>query len=330
MRRFIFLILSFSIVGGFIFYGPGGLLKPLNVNEATTFIIKKGDSTLLIANSLKEQKIIPHGVGFLGGAVFFKLKKKPLKHGEYLIEPKTTLWKLIQKIAKGEVVVHYVTIPEGLTVYEVSKKLEDISILTGVIEILPQEGSLLPQTYDYYWGDSRQHILQRMIKAMETLKSRVWKNHETQGNLENCDLKNWEEVLNLASIVEKETGLPEERDLVASVYLNRLKISMPLQADPTVIYAVTKGQTSFYRPIFKSDLATDSPYNTYRQKGLPPTPIACPGEASIMAVLKPAQTSYLYFVASGSGGHEFSSNLKAHNQNVRNLRQIEKQKKRQS
>ena len=325
MRRFIFLVLSFLVVGGFITYGPGGLFKLLDVTENTTFIIKKGDSTLSITNSLKEQKIIPHGIGFLAGAIFFKLKKQPLKHGEYLVEPKMTLWQLVEKITKGEVVVHYITIPEGLTVYEVSKKLEDISILTGSIDTLPQEGSLLPQTYDYYWGDSRQHILQRMEKAMETLKNKVWTNHEDKS-----ELKNWENVLNLASIVEKETGLPEERDLVASVYLNRLKINMPLQADPTVIYAVTKGQTSFYRPIFKSDLATDSPYNTYLQKGLPPTPIACPGEASIMAVLKPAQTSYLYFVASGAGGHEFSSDLKAHNQNVRNLRQVEKQKKRLS
>jgi UPF0755 protein len=327
MRRFIFLILLFLGAGGIVLYGPGGLLKPLNVDEGTTFIIKKGDSTLSIAHSLKEQKILPHSIGFLAGIVFFKLKKQPLKHGEYLVEPKVSLWKLIKKITKGKVIVHYVTIPEGLTVYEVSKKLEDIPILTGTIEILPQEGSLLPQTYDYYWGDSRQHILQRMAKAMEVLKNKVWTNHELSTALESCGLKSWEDVLNLASIVEKETGLPAERDLVASVYLNRLKINMPLQADPTVIYAITKGQTSFYRPIFKSDLAINSPYNTYLQKGLPPTPIACPGEASIRAVLKPAQTSYLYFVASGAGGHEFSVDLKTHNKNVQNLRQLEKQRK---
>lgn len=329
MRRFIFLVLSFLVVGGLILYGTGGLLKPLDVAEDTTFIIKKGDSTLSIANSLKEQKIIPHGIGFLVSAVFFKLKKQPLKHGEYLIDSKIPLWKLIKKITNGEVVVHYVTIPEGLTVYEVSKKLEDISILTGSIDTLPQEGSLLPQTYDYYWGDSRQHILQRMAKAMDALKSKVWGTYESLNDLDGYTLKSWEDVLNLASIVEKETGLPEERDLVSSVYLNRLKINMPLQADPTVIYAVTKGQTSFYRPLFKSDLATNSPYNTYLKRGLPPTPIACPGEASIMAVLKPAQTSYLYFVASGTGGHEFSSNLKDHSKNVRNLRLVEKQRKKQ-
>jgi UPF0755 protein len=325
MRRFIFLILSCSVVGGFVFYGPGGLFKPLNVYENSTFIIKKGDSVLSITKSLRQKELIPHGVAFLASALFLKLIKKPLKHGEYLIEPKITLWDLARKISKGEVVVHYLTIPEGLTVYEVSKKLEDIAILTGTVEALPAEGTLLPQTYDYYWGDSRQHLLQRMLRAMESLKKTIWKAHEGQS-----ELKSWEDVLILASIVEKETGLPEERDLVASVYLNRLKINMPLQADPTVIYAVTKGQTSFYRPIFKSDLAIDSPYNTYKQKGLPPTPIACPGEASIIAVLKPAQTAYLYFVASGTGGHEFSSSLKMHNQNVGSLRRTEKQRKKQS
>lgn len=323
MRRFIFLFLSFSIVGGFIFYGPGGLLKTLNINENTTFIIKKGDPTLSIAKALKEQKIIPHGVAFLAGVLYFKLKKQPLKHGEYLIEQKMTLWQFLQKMVKGEVIVHYLTIPEGLTVYEISKKLADISILTGTIETLPAEGTLLPETYDYYYGDTRKHLMQRMAKAMENLKNTAWTIFEKQ-----CALS-WDEVLTLASIVEKETGLPEERDLVASVYLNRLHINMPLQADPTVIYAITKGQTSFYRPIFKSDLAIDSPYNTYLVKGLPPTPIACPGEASIRAVLKPAQTSYLYFVASGTGNHEFSSDLRTHNQHVRNLRHIEKQRKRQ-
>jgi UPF0755 protein len=323
MRRFIFLILLLSVVGGVTFYAPNGIFSPLNINEDTTFIIKKGDSTLAIANSLKEQKIIPHTVSFLCGVAFLKLKKHPLKHGEYLAESKISLWNLIKKIAKGDVVVHHITIPEGLTVYEISKKLEDISILTGTIETLPSEGTLLPETYDYYWGESREQVLQRMTKAMKNLKSTAWAMHQS-----NCSLKSWDDVLTLASIVEKETGLPEERDLVASVYLNRLKINMPLQADPTVIYAVTEGKTSFYRPIFKSDLATNSPYNTYLNKGLPPTPISCPGKASIMAVLNPAQTAYLYFVASGTRGHEFSSDLKAHNQNVKTLRQLEKQKKR--
>lgn len=323
MRYVISVVLLISIIGTFVTYGPGGLLKPLNVPENTTFIISKGDSTRTIAHSLKKHKIISHVIGFLAGAAFLKLKRQPLKHGEYLIESKITLWKLLQKITKGEVVVHYLTIPEGLTVYEISKKLDEISILNGTAE-LPPEGRVLPKTYDYYWGESRQHVLDRMTKHMESLKNKIWPLYEKLSAL-----KSWDEVLTLASIVEKETSLPEERDLVASVYLNRLQKNIPLQADPTVIYAVTKGQTSFYRPIFKSDLIIDSPYNTYKKRGLPLTPIACPGEASIMAVLKPAQTEYLYFAANGAGGHEFSTNLNAHNKNVQNLRKIEKQRKKQ-
>ena len=322
MRRIIYLILSFSIVIGFIFYAPGGLTRPLKLSEKTTIFIEKGDSTLSIVNMLKEKKLIPYGLTFLSAVAFFKVKKQSLKHGEYEIEPQTNLLQLLQKITNGDVVVHYLTIPEGLTVQEISKKLEDTSLLTGTIEILPQEGTLLPETYDYYWGDTRQDLIERMAKAMQKLRQSVWQEHKNQSF---C--KNWTEVLTLASIVEKETALPQERNVVASVYLNRLKIGMPLQADPTVIYAVTKGQTSFYRPIFKTDLATESPYNTYLQKGLPPTPIACPGQASIMAVLKPAKTSYLYFVANGSGGHEFSSDLKTHNHHVRTWRATEKKKK---
>ena len=321
MRYTISIVLSVFILGALLTYGPGGLLRSLHVTDNTYFIIKKGDSTYTIAKNLKEQKILPHTISFLAGAAFNKMLRQPLKHGEYLIDLQMTLWNFLQKITKGEVVIHYITVPEGLTVYETAQKLEAIEILTGSVE-LPPEGTILPQTYDYYWGESKQHVLQRMVKSMESLKNKVWPTYEKQSAL-----NNWNEVLILASIIEKETRLPEERDLVASVYLNRLQYNMPLQADPTVIYAITNGKTSFYRPISKNDLAFDSPYNTYLKKGLPPTPIACPGEASIMAVLKPAQTEYLYFVANDIGGHEFSTNLKAHNKNVQLLRAIEKQRK---
>lgn len=321
MRYFISIFSLFTIGIGFLTYGPSGLLQPLNVQEETSFIIQKGNSTRKIAKNLKTQKIISNTLGFLAGAAIKKILKQTLKHGEYSIDPKITLWQLIHKFIKGDVIIHYVTIPEGLTIYEVARKLEDIPILTGSIE-LPSEGTILPQTYDYYYGESKQQVLERMTHVMEILKNKIWHLYENQ-----TILKNWNEVLTLASIVERETRLPEERALVASVYLNRIQLHMPLQADPTVIYALTNGQTSFYRPIFKSDLAIESPYNTYAKKGLPPGPIACPGEASIIAVLNPAQTDYLYFVANNSGGHTFSTNLKMHNKNVQILRKIEKQRK---
>lgn len=319
---FIFFSIISVITISLVTYAPGGLFRIIGLGENTTIIIGKGESTNKIGNKLVEKKIVSQPISFLCGAFFLKLQKKTLKHGEYLIEANHTLWQLLQKIVNGDVVIHYLTISEGLTVYEIAKKIDEIGILTGNLEDLPPEGSLLPQTYDYYYGDSKQGIIKRMAKAMDNLKSLVWPQYQNS-----CLLKSWDEVLTLASIVEKETSISAERSMVASVYLNRLKANMPLQADPTIIYARTNGQTSFYRPILKSELALQSPFNTYLQKGLPPTPIACPGEASILAVLKPALTSYLYFVANGTGGHEFSNNLKAHNQNVRNWRIIEKQKK---
>lgn len=321
-RYVIFLLLPVTAVAVFVMHSLYELSKPVKITEDTTLIIKAGQRTSEIATQFIDQGIISHSFGFFAGAIILKVKNKNLQHGEYLVQPQQSLWEILQKISNGKVVVHYLTIPEGLTVYEISKKLENIDILTGTIEKLPPEGILLPETYDYYYGDSRQNIMQRMEKSMEKLKSSTWDKYQNDSFL-----KSWNEVLILASIVEKETAVNNERSLVASVYLNRLKINMPLQADPTVIYAATNGQTSFYRPILKSDLALQSPFNTYLQKGLPPTPIACPGEASIMAVLKPASTSYLYFVANGTGGHEFSSDLKSHNQNVRNWRIVEKQKK---
>jgi len=321
MRKITIILLTFTIfsifVGCILYIPGGGLLQTVNVAEEHALIIDKGQSTFSIAKVLTEQKVISNNLGFFAGVMVLKLMQAPLRYGEYLIKPNQNLWKVLQKISRGDVVVHQLTFPEGLTVYEIAQKLEGITILTGNIEQLPPEGTLLPETYDYRYGDSRQQIVNRMIKAMENLKDLLWKQHQNH-----CLLNNWHEVLVLASIVEKETSLGMERNLVASVYLNRLQIHMPLQADPTVIYAITNGQTSFYRPILKADLAVASPYNTYLQTGLPPTPIACPGRASIMAVLEPASTSYLYFVANGTGGHEFSSNLNAHNRNVRHWRTI--------
>lgn len=321
MRYFTCFFLLFIIGIGLLAYGPGGLLRPIDVKKTTFFIIQKGDSTQKIAANLRTQKIIQNTSGFFAGVIITKALRTFLKHGEYSIEPKMMLWQLLDKISRGNVVVHYITIPEGLTVFEISQKLKAIPILVGDTE-LPPEGTVLPQTYDYYWGESRQQVLQRMTDAMNVLKKKIW-----PINKKVKSLKDWNEALTLASIIEKETSIAQERPLVASVYINRLNLNMPLQADPTVIYAVTHGKTSFYRPISKTDLSIDSPYNTYLKKGLPPRPIACPGEASIIAALDPAQTNYLYFVANSAGGHYFSENLKMHNKNVQLLRNIEKQKK---
>lgn len=294
------IILIFIIKGLFFSY-------PLS-QEQNPIIIEKGSSITKIAEKLHKNKATCNFYFTLMGAALFKIAGKKLKSGEYQFQKNQNTIDVLMQIANGSVVKHFLTIPEGLTVSEIIEKIEKIEILKGEIKNLPEEGSLLPQTYDYYYADSRQSIIDRMKSEMDKLKYKYL-------GQENSD---WKEILTIASIVEKETSIPTERAVVASVYLNRLEIGMPLQADPTVIYAVTNGKTSFARSISKTDLKIDSKYNTYINKNLPPTPIACPGEESIKAVINPADTNFLYFVANGKGGHEFSSNLKQHNLNVKN------------
>ena len=319
--RYFLLVLAFVTSIFTLLIAPGGLLRNVENNEDIVIVIEKGVSSKDIAFLLKQKKVIPHPYGALAGIALLKVMRKTLKHGEYLLSPHDTLWDSLKKIADGAVIKHLITIAEGLTVHEVVQKLNAISILNGEITDLPKEGFLLPQTYDYYYGDSRQELIKRMVNAMDNIKSQLWNHHQY-----NAYLESWDEVLTLASIVEKETALAEERPIVASVYLNRLEKGMPLQADPTVIYAVTNGETSFVRPISKADLIIDSAYNTYVNADLPPTPIACPGEASIKAVLNPSNTNYLYFVADGNGGHNFNTTLKDHNASVSRWKALKKQR----
>lgn len=320
--RYLLFLSAIAILFWTLLLAPGGLLHRLDNNEDVVVIIEKGLSSKDIAILLEKKQVIPHPYAAMTAIAALKTLGKTLKHGEYLLSPKNTLWEVLQKIVNGEVVRHLLTIPEGLTVHEVVQKLNEIIALKGEIKKLPKEGFLLPQTYDYYYGDSRQDLLQRMVNAMENLQQNLWTKHKTDSSLEN-----WDEVLTLASIVEKETALAHERPIVASVYLNRIEKGMPLQADPTVIYAVTNGETSFVRPISKTDLKINSAYNTYVNADLPPTPIACPGEASIKAVLNPSDTEFLYFVADGKGGHAFSTNLKDHNASVRRWKTLKQQGK---
>jgi UPF0755 protein len=173
------------------------------------------------------------------------------------------------------------------------------------------EGEILPETYTFMKGETRENIVNQAKKALEDTIKEIWAQRA-----ENLPLKTPQELLILASIVEKETGLPDERDMVASVFVNRLKIGMRLQTDPTVIYAITQGKSELGRPLYKKDLSFDSPYNTYLYEGLPPTPICAAGKEAIYAAAHPLNTDYLYFVASGNGGHNFAKSLSEHNKNV--------------
>ena len=217
---------------------------------------------------------------------------------------------------------HRIVIAEGVTSWRIVQALNEIGYLTGDISEIPKEGSLAPYSYEFGQKDSRLTILKQMSVKQESILQRAW-----QTKSANLPLKTPEEALILASIIEKETGLKSERRIVASVFINRLKKGMPLQTDPTVIYGITKGKEILGRGLRQSELRADTPWNTYLRRGLPPTPIANPGEESIIAALNPENTDFIFFVADGSGGHAFANNLSDHNKNVSKWRAIEKNRK---
>ena len=215
-----------------------------------------------------------------------------------------------------------IVIAEGATSWRIVQALKEITYLTGDIKEIPQEGSLAPDSYEFGEKDTRSTILKRMSIKQDGVLQKAW-----QSKPDNLPLKTPEEALILASIIEKETGIKSERQIIASVFINRLRRGMPLQTDPSVIYGITKGQKILGRGLRQSELRKDSPWNTYLRGGLPPTPIANPGEESIFAALNPENTDFLFFVADGTGGHAFATNLRDHNKNVASWRAIEKNQK---
>jgi UPF0755 protein len=210
---------------------------------------------------------------------------------------------------------------EGLTSWQAVEGLKAVEVLSGEVAGIPPEGSLAPDSYEVRAGDDRVSVLARMAAAQEVILAAAW-----EGRVEGLPLDSPEEALILASIIEKETGVPEERRQVASVFVNRLRQGMRLQTDPTVIYGVTEGRGVLGRGLRQSELRGATPWNTYVIDGLPPTPIANPGRASIEAALDPEDTDYIFFVADGSGGHAFASTLDEHNRNVARWRQIESER----
>lgn len=217
-----------------------------------------------------------------------------------------------------------IAIAEGATNWQIVETLKAIDILEGEIENVPDEGWLAPHSYEVQIGDSRQGIIDKMQSFQEAALSEAWENRG-----DDLPVRTMEEALILASIIEKETGIPEERDVVASVFINRLNRGMQLQTDPTVIYGITEGEGVLGRGLRQSELRARTAYNTYVISGLPPTPIANPGKASIMAAVNPAETDYVYFVADGSGGHAFAKTLDEHNRNVAKWREIEAERQSQ-
>jgi UPF0755 protein len=229
---------------------------------------------------------------------------------------------VVATIVEGKVVAHQVSLPEGLTSQQMVARLLQDDILAGDIKEIPREGSLLPDTYNFARGVTREQMIQRMQQAQQRLLREVWDHRSPD-----LPLKTPEQLVVLASVVEKETGKPDERSRVAAVFVNRLKQKMRLQSDPTIIYGLVGGKGTLGRPIMKSEIEQPTPYNTYVIDGLPPGPIANPGRASLEAAANPARTRELYFVADGTGGHVFAETYEQHQRNVTRLRSIESDQK---
>ncbi|MDR2074824.1 MAG: endolytic transglycosylase MltG [Holosporales bacterium] len=258
---------------------------------------------------------------FGNGAVFFLLEKIPALNrriytGEYVINRHETVYSFISRMFQGDTVIRKITIPEGYTVQMIVEKLNNEDSLKGVIENISEEGSLFPSTYFYKKNDSKNSIIQKMKGEMEKVIRELF-SKKTKEYIR--------DTIIMASIIEKETKTAKERPFVASVFKNRIKKNMRLQSDPTVIYALSNGYGKIDHPLTRNELLFNSPYNTYRNKGLPPSPICCPSKESIISALNPANTDYLYFVAENDDSHIFSSDYKIH---VKNIQGIKKRKNR--
>ena len=275
-----------------------------------------------VADVLAREGVIDQPWLFFGAATYQKMQsaKGDLKAGEYQFAKGASLQDVINTMVEGKVVQHQFTIPEGLTSEQIVQRLLDIDILSGNIREIPREGSLLPETYRFTRGTPREQMIKRMQDEQRKVVQTAWE-HRAQ----DLPLKSPEELVTLASIVEKETGKAEERPRVAAVFSNRLRQRIKLQSDPTIIYGLVGGKGTLGRPIMRSEITKPTPYNTYSIPALPPGPIANPGRAAIEATANPLRTREIFFVADGTGGHAFSETLGDHQKNVTKLRAIERQ-----
>lgn len=315
---FTVLILVSIAVGAALYFGKQRFETPGPLSEDKVVNIPRGLGIRDIADLLQREGVIDQPYVFMGGVIVLKARGE-LKYGEYQFPKHASLADVVDTIIESKVVQHAFTVPEGLTSEQIVARLLENDGLSGQIKEIPREGTLLPETYKFTRGMTREQIIQRMQQAHRRVLQEVW-----ERRMSDLPVKTPEQLVTLASIVEKETGRPDERTRVAAVFVNRLKNKMRLQSDPTIIYGLTGGKGSLGRPILKSEIEQPTPYNTYVIDGLPPGPIANPGRASLEAAANPARTKELYFVADGTGGHVFSDNYAEHQKNVARLRGIER------
>ncbi len=318
------ILLGISAIAFAVGYGVYAYTAEGPLTESKLVLIESGSGVKKIAQILKSENVIQNKLVFEAAARFDDaVLGNILKAGEYEFPANASTAQILSMMEEGEVFDRKITIAEGLTVQQIIKRLNARQDLEGDITSIPKEGSLLPNTYHFIKGETRQDILNKMQSAMTDAIDNAWEKRAS-----NLPFTTKKEALVLASIVEKETAVASERGRIAGVFVNRLRKGMPLQTDPTVIYAITKGdikeegQGPLGRRLLTKDLRFDSPYNTYMYSGLPPGPIANPGIDAIKATLDPEENDYIYFVADGTGGHAFGKTLAEHNANVAKWRKI--------
>jgi UPF0755 protein len=306
--------------GAVYYYGKQVLETPGPLTEEKIVNIPSRAGKRDIADVLNREGVTDVNPWVFIASVFALKASSELKPGEYAFQKEASLRDVIATMVEGKVVQHAVTVPEGLTSEQIVAKLQDNDIFTGSVREIPREGTLLPETYKFPRGTSRDQVIQRMQREQKRVVAEIWERRSPD-----LPVKTPEQLVTLASIVEKETGKPDERSRVAAVFVNRLKQKIKLQSDPTIIYGLVGGKGTLGRPIKRSEITQPSPYNTYVIEGLPPGPIANPGRASLEAAANPARTRDLYFVADGTGGHAFTETYDQHQKNVAKLRAMEKQ-----
>ncbi|MDA0219296.1 MAG: endolytic transglycosylase MltG [Proteobacteria bacterium] len=318
-RLFSFFALILVVAAAAALWFQSASTSPGPLEEPATVIVPSGSGLQIIADELRAQGVIDSPMVLMLRARWLGQAHR-FKAGEYAFELGISVDGVIDQMVAGRTVIHRITLPEGWTSAQLADLIAANDILTGELASVPPEGSLLPETYHFERNEDRNALIARMTAAMDATLAELW-----AGRADDLPLDSPEQALVLASIVEKETGIASERPHIAGVFINRLDRGMPLQSDPTVIYALTLGEAPLDRLLTRADLKTDSPYNTYVVPGLPPGPIANPGRDAIAAVLQPLETKDLYFVADGTGGHAFAETLAQHNRNVAAWRAIRDQ-----
>jgi UPF0755 protein len=306
-------------IGAAAFWTWGVFTTDGPLKETKVVVLPEGASRSDIAQTLEDQGIITDARVMNAASLVNGIRGGTLKPGEYEFQPGTPMAGVLNAVSNGRVLTYKLTIPEGWTTEMALQRVNSNEVLTGPQVASLPEGALIADTQVFRRGMTRAKLVQDMMSEQDKLVNELWEKRPAD-----FALKSQQELVTLASIVEKETGKPDERARVAAVFLNRLKAGMRLQSDPTIIYGIVGGAGKLDRALTRTDIDTKTPYNTYQIDGLPPGPIAVPGRASLEAVLSPAQSKDLFFVADGTGGHAFAETLEAHNANVKKWRESQR------